>query len=56
MLLSHHHFATNAYMHEYKYNCTNEVEYWSKPKQQEKDISSLNMPQTMSIKIYFSQF
>lgn len=43
-------------MHKYKDNYTNEVEYWSKPKQQEKDISSPNIPQNMSIKRDFPQF
>lgn len=55
-LLSEHHSAINVYMHKYKYNCTNEVEYWNKPKQQEKDISSPEIPQNMSIKRIFSQF
>lgn len=43
-------------MHKYKYNFINEVEYWSKPKQQEKDVSTPSTPQNMSIKRDFPQF
>lgn len=53
-LLSEHHSATNAYKHKYNYNWTNEVEYWSKSKQQAKYITSPNIPKNTSSKKNYS--